>query len=121
MQLLFNSSCEFGSHKGLGLIDGEVELFDKSRFKTPLKVPHMGWNEIETNSSALFKGLDEKFYLYFVHSYHVKTDEKFIIGKTHYGYDFASAVQRDNIFGFQPHPEKSHENGLKILKNFTDI
>ena len=121
MQLLFNSSCEFGSHKGLGLIDGEVELFDKSRFKTPLKVPHMGWNEIETDSSALFKGLDEKFYLYFVHSYHVKTDEKFIIGKTHYGYDFASAVQRDNIFGFQPHPEKSHENGLKILKNFTDI
>jgi glutamine amidotransferase len=121
MQLLFNSSSEFGSHKGLGLIDGEVELFDKSRFKTPLKVPHMGWNEIETSSSILFKGLDKKFYLYFVHSYHVKTDERFIIGKTHYGYDFASAVQKDNIFGFQPHPEKSHENGLKILKNFTDI
>jgi len=121
MQLLFNSSQEFGSHEGLQLIDGEVKLFDKSKFSTHLKIPHMGWNEIETKSSPLFKGLDEKFYLYFVHSYHVKTDERFITGKTHYGYDFASAVQKENVFGFQPHPEKSHENGLKILKNFTEI
>jgi len=121
MQLLFNSSQEFGSHDGLGLIEGDVKLFDKSKFKTPLKIPHMGWNEIERKSSPLFSGLDEKFYLYFVHSYHVKTAEKFVIGSTHYGYDFASAVNKENIFGFQPHPEKSHENGLKILKNFTEI
>ena len=120
MQLLFDNSEEFGTHNGLSLIDGDVKLFDKEKFQTPLKVPHMGWNEIITKKSPLFKGLDEKFYLYFVHSYHVVCADEYVIGKTHYGYDFTSAVCKENIYGFQPHPEKSHENGLKILKNFTE-
>ncbi len=118
MQLLFDKSYEFGAHEGLGLIGGEVVGFEKSE----LKIPHMGWNSMKiTKESKLFSSLHEGFYLYFVHSFHVKCDEKYIIGKTNYGYEFASAVQNENIFGFQPHPEKSHENGLKILENFTKL
>lgn len=122
MQLLFQTSQEFGSHEGLGLIPGSVVPFDTSRFDTPLKVPHMGWNKIFLHHhSALFNGLEKSFYLYFVHSYHALTDAKYVIGSTHYGYEFTSAVQNGNILGFQPHPEKSHDNGLKILKNFIDL
>jgi len=121
MQLLFETSEEFGNHAGLGLIEGEVKAFDITRFQTALKVPHMGWNDIVVKESPLFDGLPKSFYLYFVHSFHVECEEKYIIGKTHYGYDFPSAVQKENIYGFQPHPEKSHENGLKILQNFTEL
>ncbi len=122
MQLLFDRSEEFGMTQGLGLIPGEVVAFDRSRFETPLKVPHMGWNKIFLHHhSKLFEGLDESFYLYFVHSFHAQTEEKYTIGTTHYGYEFTSAVQNENILGFQPHPEKSHENGLKILKNFINL
>lgn len=122
MQLLFEKSEEFGDHKGLELIPGVVQAFDTKAFKETLKVPHMGWNKLfAKHHSPLFKGLDESFYLYFVHSFHVKTEDKYTIGSTHYGYDFASAVQKDNILGFQPHPEKSHDNGLKILKNFIEL
>ncbi len=122
MQLLFDESVEFGKHQGLGLIPGKVQAFDEAAFKEPLKVPHMGWNKLFAHHhSPLFKDLSESFYLYFVHSYHVVTDEKYTIGTTHYGYDFTSAVQKDNILGFQPHPEKSHDNGLKILKNFIEL
>ncbi len=122
MQLLFDESCEFGNTKGLGLIPGVVVEFDSSKFKTRLKVPHMGWNEIFIQkNSPLLKGLSDETYLYFVHSFHATCEEKYIIGKTTYGYDFPSIVQNDNIFGFQPHPEKSHDNGLKILKNFIEL
>jgi len=119
MQLLFESSEEFGNHKGLGLIKGEVVHFDKSKIGEH-KIPHMGWNKMFTKKSPLFEGLDNP-YLYFVHSYHVVCDENFAIGKTVYGYEFVSAVNKDNIFGFQPHPEKSHNEGLKILKNFVEL
>lgn len=120
MQLLFESSQEFGHSEGLGLIDGEVIKFDKSKMHEDFKIPHMGWNTIINKEHALFEGLENP-YLYFVHSYHAVTNEKNIIGKTVYGYEFASAVNKDNIYGFQPHPEKSHDNGLKILKNFMTI
>jgi len=122
MQLLFDSSEEFGSTKGLGLIPGKVVAFDESKFDHPLKVPHMGWNEMFAQTdSKLFEGLEKEFYLYFVHSYHTVCDDKYAIGKTHYGYEFVSAVQNDNIYGIQPHPEKSHENGLKIIENFAKL
>lgn len=120
MQLLFESSQEFGHTDGLGLIDGQVIKFDKTKMHEDIKIPHMGWNTIVNKEHALFKGLKDP-YLYFVHSYHAVTNEKNVIGKTTYGYDFVSAVNKDNIYGFQPHPEKSHDNGLKILKNFTNI
>ncbi len=122
MQLLFEKSYEFGEHNGLSLIEGEVVAFDKSRFKTPLKVPHMGWNELFVQKETpLFEGLPKAFYLYFVHSFHAVCDERYVIGKSVYGYEFVSAVCKDNIFGIQPHPEKSHNNGLKIIKNFVEL
>jgi glutamine amidotransferase len=138
MQLLFESSEEFGDHEGLGLIPGKVVAFDETKFDHPLKVPHMGWNEMfcrgltsDDNAlalssegltpSKLFEGLPNDFYLYFVHSYHAECEDKYAIGKTHYGYEFVSAVQNGNIYGIQPHPEKSHENGLKIIENFIKL
>jgi glutamine amidotransferase len=122
MQLLFESSEEFGSHQGLGLIPGKVVAFDENKFDHTLKVPHMGWNELFVQKETpLFTGLKKDFYLYFVHSYHVVCDDAYAIGKTHYGYEFVSSVQNDNIYGIQPHPEKSHENGLKIIENFAKL
>jgi len=122
MQLLFDSSEEFGSTSGLGLIEGKVVAFNKSKFDQTLKVPHIGWNELFVqNDTKLFDGLDKEFYLYFVHSFHAVCDDKYAIGKTFYGYEFVSAVQNKNIYGIQPHPEKSHENGLKIIENFAKL
>ena len=121
MQLLFDSSEEFGDTLGLGLIPGKVVAFDKSKMDMEEhKVPHVGWNKLFNKPNKLFKDIQNP-YLYFVHSYHVVTDDKYVIGKTHYGYDFVSAVQKDNIYGFQPHPEKSHDNGIQILKNFMEL
>ncbi len=122
MQLLLESSEEFGFHEGLGLIPGSVKRFERERFETPHKIPQMGWNELfVTKETPLFSGLPAAFYLYFVHSYHADTDDRFIVGKTIYGYEFPSAIQKENIYGLQPHPEKSHKNGLAILKNFTEL
>ena len=122
MQLLFESSEEFGHTEGLGLIPGKVVPFDESRFDHHLKVPHMGWNELfQQKETPLFEGLAKDFYLYFVHSFHAVCDDAYAIGKTHYGYEFVSAVQNGNIYGIQPHPEKSHENGLKIIENFAKL
>ena len=121
MQLLFESSQEFGDTKGLALIDGDIVKFDKSKMHEDTKIPHMGWNVIKIKDDhTLFDGLENP-YLYFVHSYHAVTDPKNVIGTTEYGYEFVSAVHKDNIYGFQPHPEKSHDNGLRILKNFMKI
>jgi glutamine amidotransferase len=128
MQLLFDSSEEFGTTEGLGLIPGKIVAFNEEKFDHPLKVPHMGWNEMfqvkseeRRVESSLFTGLPNDFYLYFVHSFHAVCDDKYAIGKTHYGYPFVSAVQNGNIYGIQPHPEKSHENGLKIIENFAKL
>ena len=128
MQLLFESSQEFGDSEGLGLIEGKVVAFDKQKFDQKLKVPHMGWNEMfqqpvgaDLHVCPLFAGLEDEFYLYFVHSFHAVCDDEYAIGKTYYGYEFVSAVNRDNIYGIQPHPEKSHDNGLKIIENFVKL
>ncbi len=122
MQLLFESSEEFGLTEGLGLVKGQVVAFDSSRFHTPLKVPHMGWNRMFTTEHPLFDGLDEAHYLYFVHSYHALcADGADSIGESVYGYRFTSAVAHENVMGIQPHPEKSHQNGLSILKNFINL
>jgi glutamine amidotransferase len=128
MQLLFDSSEEFGSNQGLGLIEGKVVAFDESKFDQKLKVPHMGWNELfvkpvgaDPSVCPLFQGLEKDFYLYFVHSFHAVCPDKYAIGKSYYGYEFVSAVQNKNIYGIQPHPEKSHENGLKIIENFINL
>jgi len=120
MQLLFEESEEFGKHKGLGMIPGKVVRFDK-KIESTHKIPHMGWNKMFfAKNSPLFEGLENP-YLYFVHSYHVVCEDKYTIGKTIYGYEFVSAVNKDNLFGFQPHPEKSHNAGLRVLENFVSL
>ena len=122
MQLLFEKSFEFGEHDGLSLLPGEVVKFDETKFDKPLKIPHVGWNTLSFKQNGLLNlGLKELEYLYFVHSYHVICDDRFALAKTGYGYEFTSAVQHENLFGFQPHPEKSHEVGLKILENFARL
>jgi len=120
MQLLFESSEEFGNHEGLGIIPGRVVKFSKEIEKTH-KIPHMGWNKMfEKQSNPLLKGVGNP-YLYFVHSYHAVCEDRYVIGKTVYGYEFVSSVNRQNVFGFQPHPEKSHDAGLQILENFVKL
>ena len=119
MQLLTNRSQE-GSLPGLGWIDAEAIKFPENRV---LKVPHVGWNEAKPGKSdPMVKGLLEDSRFYFVHSYFVKTNNsEHSLMKTNYGITFDSAISKDNIYGFQFHPEKSHKYGMKILKNFSEI
>ena len=119
MQLLFDKSYEFGEHLGLGLISGEVVKFRDST----LKIPHIGWNTIDIKQdSRLLKGIANNEYFYFVHSYYVKAKYKEnILAMCNYGEDFGAIVQKDNVFGIQPHPEKSSNAGLKILNNFITL
>lgn len=121
MQLLFDSSEEYGYHEGLKILDGEIIHFDFKNEKE-LKIPHMGWNSITNcNGSKLFDGLDKQF-VYFVHSYHLITDNKdYKQIMTNYGYEFCSAIEYNNIFATQFHPEKSGEVGLKILEKYGKI
>lgn len=121
MQLLFDKSYEFGEYLGLGLIKGEVVKFEAKDLSTDQKIPQMGWNIVTiAQPSPLLKGLESPFYLYFVHSYYVKNLQN-AIGISQYGTKFASIVQKDNVFGIQPHPEKSHNVGLRILQNFINL
>lgn len=122
MQLLFEKSYEFGECAGLGVLKGEIIRFDEARFDKALKVPHMGWNEcVFMRDNPIIKGLKKSEYFYFVHSYHVVCDDDIALAKSHYGYDFVSAVAKNNVFGFQPHPEKSQDAGLAVLKNFVEL
>lgn len=122
MQMLFEQSEE-GELPGLGWISGSVIRFSKKQMVGANKIPHMGWNSvIPKNASPLFNGLEDEARFYFVHSYHVQcNNEKDIIGQTHYGYPFTSSVNKDNIYGAQFHPEKSHKFGMQLLKNFSEI
>lgn len=120
---LLTSSSEEGKLPGLGWIPAKTVRF---QFPQPngLKVPHMGWNEIHVvNQSALLNNLPEEPRFYFVHSYHAKADdEKYVLARTTYGYDFDSVITNgDNIFGAQFHPEKSHKFGMKVLDNFSKM
>jgi len=129
MQLLFEEGledCEKGApHKGLGLIKGSVVGFpiDMEQGGERLKVPHMGWNSIDTKKdSPLLKGAEDGAFFYFVHSYYcVPTDDSVTLTKTNYGFDFTSSLAVENIVATQFHPEKSQTAGLKILKNFTEM
>lgn len=123
MQLLLENSEE-GNLPGLGWIPGFVKRFDFSGLnKAGLKIPHMGWNLVQaTHATSLFQGLDQESRFYFVHSYHVRcNDQAHVLGTTEYGYPFVSAVQKENIYGVQFHPEKSHRFGMTLLKNFAEL
>ncbi len=119
MQLLFGVSYELGTNSGLGLLTGEVVAFPEV---TVLKVPHMGWNQVEfRRDSRLYSGVHDKEYAYFVHSYYVTTNDDYVSGLTEYGVTFPSIVEDGSIFGIQFHPEKSQSFGLKILENFLSV
>jgi glutamine amidotransferase len=121
MQLLTHSSEE-GQLPGLKWIPAKTKKF---RFDpgTNLKIPHMGWNRVfEKNASPLIRDLPEEPRFYFVHSYYVQCDnETDVLATTPYGGDFHSIVQKENVYGAQFHPEKSHKYGMKLLENFAKI
>ena len=122
MQLMAKKSSEGGSLEGLGWFDAEVVKFDvKDQLK--YKVPHMGWNNaIIHRDNKFLEGVDNESMYYFVHSYYMKcNDEKDILTTTCYEDKFVSAIQKDNIFGTQFHPEKSHDTGEKLIRNFVEL
>ena len=114
MQLMCNY-CEEGDTKGLGIFESDVLKFDNSQ-----KVPQIGWNQIENLKSDLFKGISEKEFMYLVHSYYVPLNNE-AIATTNYGFEYASALKKNNFYGVQFHPEKSSSAGAKILKNFLEL
>lgn len=117
MQLLADCGYEPEKTNGLGLIKGEVIKFNGIEHR----IPHMGWNSINIKKeNKLFEGIKKEADFYFVHSYYfVPENERDILTSTNYGIEFTSAVSKDNITGFQFHPEKSQKQGLKILENFV--
>jgi len=121
MQMLGVSSEE-GVLNGLGLISGHCRRFPQSS-DMRLKVPHMGWTEVAPSENALlFKGIDMPPRFYFVHSYYFECDNQSEVAATAtYGVAYSAAVQRDNVFGVQFHPEKSHRFGMHLLRNFVSL
>ncbi len=120
MQILGNKSDE-GKLPGLGWVDAEVSSFKDTNSIDIL--PHMGWNNIKIiKDNLLLSSIDENSIFYFLHSYYFKSyNKENIIAKCKYGLDFTCAINSDNIYGVQFHPEKSHSFGLKILQNFSKI
>jgi glutamine amidotransferase len=119
MQLLFEEGQEQGIHQGLGFLRGKVVAFQSSG----IKIPQIGWNQLEfSRGSELMGDVIDGSYVYFNHGYYcIPADRDEIIAMTDYGGNYASAVQRGNIFGVQFHPEKSQRIGLKIMKNFVEL
>jgi len=124
MQAFFEYGLEMGKYAGLGILPGEVVRFPNFG---DLKVPHTGWNQLwpakpAEQSSTLLAGLDNGAYVYFNHSYYCAPSQPSdVVANTDYGFDYASMVQRDNVFGVQFHPEKSQRVGMSILRNFLDL
>tara|TARA_Y100000031_G_scaffold142703_1_gene172462 strand:- start:210 stop:812 length:603 start_codon:yes stop_codon:yes gene_type:complete len=118
MQVLFDTSQEAPGVKGLGFIPGKVKRFKNKG----LIVPHMGWNQVKIKKNKLFRGLKDKSFFYFVHSYYCEPkDKKVVLSKTKYGLDFASSIHQDNIWALQFHAEKSQKLGLKVFDNFLEL
>ena len=127
LQLLFSQAEEFGLVSGLDIIKGKVVGFKDANLKSdtgePLKIPHMGWNNVEAKTSLpLFDSVPDRSYFYFVHSYYVVPEDKTTVATTtNYGIDFVSGIQHENIHAFQFHPEKSQKLGLAVLRNFSTL
>ena len=121
MQILTTKSDE-GISSGLGYVDAETVRF-KFDPSTSLNIPHMGWNTIQfRQDTPLLEQIPDNSRFYFVHSFHVQCFEKNnIIAITNYGYDYPSIIQKENIYGVQFHPEKSHSQGIQLLKNFAHL
>ncbi len=117
MQLLYETSYEMGKFQGLGFLKGEVVPF-----KNTLKVPHMGWNQLTFNKPEhpILSGIKEDDYVYFVHSYYVKTKETDVVAYTPYGVDVPAIVAKNKVVGMQFHPEKSGTVGKALLKAYKE-
>jgi imidazole glycerol-phosphate synthase subunit HisH len=119
-QMLFKHSEE-GDRKGLGWLEGNVVKFDNTKLPADYKIPNMGWADIAIrNKATLFNQIVEPRF-YSVHSYYVECSSNIVSGVSTYGYEFVVSVEKDNIFGSQFHPEKSHKYGMHFLKNFANI
>ncbi len=122
MQLLFERSFEYGEHKGLGLVKGDIVPF-ANKIPDRLQIPHIGWNSlsIKNKKNPLYKYVNDGDFVYFVHSYFAPAEVESAATVTEYGVEFASSVASKNIFGCQFHPEKSGDVGLNILRGFCEI
>lgn len=122
MQMLAKASDE-GKLPGLGWIDGQVRKFDLAAMPRGTNLPHMGWNDVRpTAEGGLFKGLEQDARFYFLHSYYFECAQAGdVLARTDYGPDFSCAVRRDNVYGVQFHPEKSHHFGSQLLSNFAEV
>lgn len=121
MQLLFDKSFEYGEHKGLGLIHGNIKPIADVIPKN-LKIPHIGWNALELQKeSPINKYINDGDFVYFVHSFYAADCDEFTVATAEYGASLTATVQNKNVFGCQFHPEKSGETGLKILRAFTEM
>ena len=121
MQLLFEGSTEYGYTQGLSLIPGMVREIPQDKI-APLKVPHMGWNSLVFKAeSPVFKYVSEGERVYYVHSYYAADCAQYVTATSQYGMEITGAVQKDNVFGTQFHPEKSGDTGLRILKAFAEL
>lgn len=122
MQMLARRSDE-GSLDGLGWIDADVKIFDESKFTGKTHLPHMGWNDVAARQAdSLFRGMESDARFYFLHSYYFAPHhEQDVLATTDYNGPFVSSVRRGNVFGVQFHPEKSHQWGISLLKNFAEL
>lgn len=122
LQLMCKKSEE-GKLNGLGWIDADVVRFNMERSEEPIRIPHMGWNSVEQlKDNLLLTSVEEEPRFYFVHAFHLENvpeDTKWL--QTHYGYNFVSGIQKENIYGVQFHPEKSHRYGMELYKNFAAL
>lgn len=122
MQIMALGSDE-GELPGLGWFNAQVKLFDENMLAHKPKLPHMGWNEIQPKRAHLiFDSVDLEKGFYFLHSFYFKCNEEIdILAETFYGDIFHCAINKENVYGFQFHPEKSHSNGINLFKNFSEI
>lgn len=115
-------SSEEGKLPGLGLINGTVKRFVDSEIPVAAKSPHMGWNSIQGRDHPLLKGIDPSLGFYFLHNYYFScSSPESVVSTSHHGADFDAIVQNGNTLGVQFHPEKSHRNGIQLLKNFAEL
>ena len=122
MQMLFDKSFEYGEYEGLGLIKGNIRPMKEKIKNTKLKIPHMGWNRlIFNNQDPILKYIDEKSYVYYVHSYYADMNNEDIISYSDYEINIPGIVRNGNVYGIQFHPEKSSDTGLNILKAFGEM
>lgn len=118
MQLLFSYSHEGGHFEGLNWIEGEVKFLEPGK---GLRVPHIGWNNLNIKQGDMFSGIGSDKNTYFVHSYYADTPSKYVTATFEYGKEFTAAVSNENIWGMQFHPEKSQKNGFQLLNNFISF